>query len=102
VAVIFGVAIVKSKILSRWVGGAGVFMGAVTIYAGLEVAYLGFWRYNNYNWYLLDNLFYLDWNSEWFYVEKINVKEKSDNLREKMNLMMFTVYCDPKLRNILD
>jgi hypothetical protein len=42
VAVIFGVAIVKSKILSKWIGGAGVIMGAVTIYAGLEVAYLGF------------------------------------------------------------
>jgi hypothetical protein len=40
VAVIFGVAIVKSKILSKWLGGAGVVMGAVTIYAGLEVAYL--------------------------------------------------------------
>jgi hypothetical protein len=42
VAVIFGVAIVKSKILNRWIGGAGVVIGAVTIYAGLEVAYLGF------------------------------------------------------------
>ncbi len=42
VAVIFGVAIVKSKLLSRWIGGAGVVMGAVTIYAGLEVAYLDF------------------------------------------------------------
>jgi hypothetical protein len=42
VAVIFGVAIVKSKNLSKWIGGAGVIMGAVTIYAGLEVAYLGF------------------------------------------------------------
>ena len=42
VAVIFGVAIVKSKILSKWIGGAGVVIGAVTIYAGLEVAYLGF------------------------------------------------------------
>jgi len=41
-AIIFGVAIVKSKILSKWVGGAGVVIGAVTIYAGLEVAYLGF------------------------------------------------------------
>ena len=40
VAVIFGVAIVKSKILSKWIGGAGVVIGAVTIYAGLEVAYL--------------------------------------------------------------
>ena len=42
VAVIFGVAIVKSKLLSRWIGGAGVVIGAVTIYAGIEVAYLGF------------------------------------------------------------
>jgi hypothetical protein len=41
-AIIFGVAIVKSKILSKWIGGAGVVIGAVTIYAGLEVAYLGF------------------------------------------------------------
>ncbi len=38
----FGVAIVKSKLLSRWIGGVGVVIGAVTIYAGLEVAYLGF------------------------------------------------------------
>ena len=42
VAIMFGVAIVKSKLLSRWIGGAGVVIGAVTIYAGLEVAYLGF------------------------------------------------------------
>jgi hypothetical protein len=41
-AIIFGVEIVKSKILSKWIGGAGVVIGAVTIYAGLEVAYLGF------------------------------------------------------------
>jgi hypothetical protein len=42
VAVIFGAAIVKSMILSKWIGGAGVVMGAVTIYAGIEVAYQGF------------------------------------------------------------
>jgi hypothetical protein len=42
VAIMFGVAIVKSKLLSRWISGAGVVIGAVTIYAGLEVAYLGF------------------------------------------------------------
>jgi hypothetical protein len=42
VAIIFGVVIVKSKILSKWIGGAGVVIGVVTIYAGLEVAYLGF------------------------------------------------------------
>jgi hypothetical protein len=42
VAIMFGVAIVKSKLLSRWISGAEVVIGAVTIYAGLEVAYLGF------------------------------------------------------------
>jgi hypothetical protein len=41
-AIIFGVAIVKSKILGNWIGGTGVVIGAVTVYAGLEVAYLGF------------------------------------------------------------
>ena len=41
-AIIFGVAIVKSKLLSKWIGGAGVVIGAITIYAGIEVAYLGF------------------------------------------------------------
>lgn len=39
---IFGIAIVKSKLLSKWIPVAGVVIGAVTIYAGLEVAYLGF------------------------------------------------------------
>ena len=38
VAVIFGIAILKNKIISRWIGGTGVVIGAVTIYAGLEVA----------------------------------------------------------------
>ena len=42
VAIVFGVAIVKSKLLNKWIGGAGVVIGAATIYAGLEVAYLGF------------------------------------------------------------
>ena len=42
VAIMFGVAIVKSKLLSRWIGGAGVIIGAATIYAGIEVAYFAF------------------------------------------------------------
>jgi hypothetical protein len=42
VAVIFGIIIVKSKLLSKWICGAGVVIGAVTVYGGLEVAYLGF------------------------------------------------------------
>jgi len=38
--IIFGIAIVKSKLLNKWIGGAGVVIGAITIYAGIEVAYL--------------------------------------------------------------
>src|ERR671914_1194091 len=41
-AIIFGISIVKSKLLSRWIGGAGVVIGTIVIYAGIEVAYLGF------------------------------------------------------------
>jgi hypothetical protein len=47
VAVIFGVAIAKSVLLSRWIGGAGVIVGAISIIAGIEVAYLGF-GYTNF------------------------------------------------------
>ena len=39
VAVIFGITILKSKILNKWICVAGVVIGAVTIYAGLEVFY---------------------------------------------------------------
>jgi hypothetical protein len=39
VAIIFGVAIVKSRLLPTWIGGAGII---VTIYAGMEVAYFAF------------------------------------------------------------
>ena len=42
VAVIFGVAIAKSVLLSRWIGGFGIFAGAATIIAGVGVAYVGF------------------------------------------------------------
>ncbi len=42
VAIIFGVAIAKSALLSRWIGAVGIFAGAVTVIAGIGVAYLGF------------------------------------------------------------
>src|SRR5919112_2018464 len=42
VAVIFGITVLKSKVLNKWICVAGVVIGAVTIYAGLEVVYLGF------------------------------------------------------------
>jgi hypothetical protein len=42
VALIFGVAIAKSAVLSRWVGAVGIAAGVVTIAAGVVVAYVGF------------------------------------------------------------
>ena len=42
VALIFGVAIVKSSILGRWIGAIGIAAGAVGIAAGVVVAYVGF------------------------------------------------------------
>ena len=42
VAIIYGVAITKSALLSRWIGGIGVFAGVATIIVGLTVAYVGF------------------------------------------------------------
>jgi hypothetical protein len=42
VALIFGVAIAKSAVLSRWIGGVGIAAGVVTLAAGVVVAYVGF------------------------------------------------------------
>jgi hypothetical protein len=42
VAIIFGFAIVKSGFLTRWIGGAGIVVGVITIYVGIEVAYFAF------------------------------------------------------------
>jgi len=41
VAILFGVAIAKGALFSRWIGGFGVFAGAATVIAGVGVAYLG-------------------------------------------------------------
>jgi hypothetical protein len=42
VSLIFGVAIVKSVVLSRWIGAVGIAAGVVGITAGVVVAYVGF------------------------------------------------------------
>jgi hypothetical protein len=44
---LLAVAIVNSILLSRWIGGAGVIVGAISIIAGIEVAYVGF-GYTNF------------------------------------------------------
>ena len=41
-SLIFGVAIVKSVILSRWIGAVGIAAGVVTIASGVVMAYVGF------------------------------------------------------------
>jgi hypothetical protein len=46
VAIVFGVAITVSRIVGRWIGPAGIFAGALTIAAGVEVAYVGFTSVN--------------------------------------------------------
>jgi hypothetical protein len=42
VSLIFGFAIVKSLVLSRWIGAVGIAAGVVGITAGVVVAYVGF------------------------------------------------------------
>jgi hypothetical protein len=42
VALIFGVAITKSTLLSKWIGAVGIAAGVVTLAAGVVVAYVGF------------------------------------------------------------
>jgi hypothetical protein len=39
VAIIFGVAIAKSALLSKWIGAVGIAAGVVTLAAGLVVAH---------------------------------------------------------------
>jgi len=55
VAIVFGAAITLSPVFGRWIGAIGIFTGAVTIAAGIEVAYVGFASYSNIglgaNWY---------------------------------------------------
>src|SRR5690242_17683651 len=76
VAAIFGVAIVKSMLLSRWIGGAGVIVGAISIIAGIEVAYVGF-GYTNFVGLrgISSILFHLDTDSWCFYVDKDDIKK---------------------------
>src|SRR5215218_4277101 len=64
VAIIFGVAIAKSALLSRWIGAVGIAVGAVGIAAGVVTAYIGFsepvsniWAVTFYIWIIILGIF---------------------------------------------
>jgi hypothetical protein len=64
VGIIFGVAIAKSALLSRWVGAVGIAVGAVSIAAGVVTAYIGFsepvsniWAVTLYLWIIILGIF---------------------------------------------
>jgi hypothetical protein len=64
VGIIFGVAIAKSALLSRWIGGLGIAIGAVSIAAGVVTAYIGFsepvsniWAVTLYLWVIILGIF---------------------------------------------
>jgi hypothetical protein len=64
VGIIFGVAIVKSGLLSRWIGAVGIAVGAVSIAAGVITAYIGFsepvsniWAVTLYLWIIILGIF---------------------------------------------
>ena len=64
VEIIFGVAIAKSAILSRWIGAVGITAGVAGIAAGVVTAYIGFsepvsdiWAVTLYLWIVILGIF---------------------------------------------
>jgi hypothetical protein len=64
VGIIFGVAIVKSGLLRRWIGAVGIAVGAVSIVAGVITSYIGFsepvsniWAVTLYLWIIILGIF---------------------------------------------
>jgi hypothetical protein len=64
VGIIFGVAIAKSALLSRWIGAVGIAVGSVSIAAGVITAYIGFsepvsniWAVTLYLWIIILGIF---------------------------------------------
>jgi hypothetical protein len=64
VEIIFGIAIAKSAILSRWIGAVGIVAGVVGIAAGVVTAYIGFselvaslWALTLYPWIVILGIF---------------------------------------------
>jgi hypothetical protein len=80
VALIFGVAIAKSALLSRWIGAVGIFGGAATVIAGVGVAYVGFAPLPIVADVSTFIFLCLDSNPRYFYVEKNNGKEDNQQI----------------------
>jgi hypothetical protein len=64
VGIIFGVAILKGAVLSRWIGAVGIAVGSVSIAAGVITAYIGFsepvsniWAVTLYLWIIILGIF---------------------------------------------
>ena len=64
VGIIFGVAIAKSALLSRWIGAVGIAVGAISIAVGVITAYIGFsepvsniWAVTLYLWIIILGIF---------------------------------------------
>jgi hypothetical protein len=64
VGIIFGVAIAKSGLLSKWIGAVGIAVGAISIAAGVITAYIGFsepvsniWAVTLYLWIIILGIF---------------------------------------------
>jgi Domain of unknown function (DUF4386) len=64
VGIIFGVAIAKSALLSRWIGAVGIAVGAISLAAGVITAYIGFsepvsniWAVTFYLWIIILGIF---------------------------------------------
>ena len=60
VGIIFGVAIIKSTLLSKGIGAVGVFAGVATIILGIDVAYVGFATLHSVAW-TASTVTYLGW-----------------------------------------
>src|SRR5215216_6102805 len=57
VAIIFGVAIAKSALLSRWIGAVGIAAGVVTAYIGFSEPVSNIWAVTLYLWIIILGIF---------------------------------------------
>jgi hypothetical protein len=74
-SLIFGIAIIKSTVLRKWIGAVGIAASVVTLASGVVMAYVGFSSARDLV-RSLDTHFPSSVSNPWyFYVEKNNGKE---------------------------